>query len=233
MRRATQFKGFSLLLFAKEPVVGRVKTRLGQAIGMELAAELAKALLQDTLRLARAAAEAAGARLVVVHAPDVISKGLAGEIEAAGGSALAQGEGDLGQRLARGLGRVDGARIALGMDSPDLPAAAVVCAFEHLESPGSAVLGPCGDGGYYLLGLGAGVGSEFLGEGIRWSTEHTLDDTRAAMAARGLEPILLASHSDVDELEDLRRLARRLESNPESAPATRGWLEMHPSVLAR
>ena len=49
MRTGTQFKGSSLLLFAKEPAIGRVKTRLGQAIGMELAADLAKALLQDTL----------------------------------------------------------------------------------------------------------------------------------------------------------------------------------------
>ncbi len=229
MRTATQS---SLLLFAKEPAMGRVKTRLGRAIGMELAAELAKVLLQDTLRLAQAAGEAAGARLVVVHSPDVISGEFAAEIEAAGAESLAQGAGDLGQRLARGMGRVGGARMALGMDSPDLPVATVVDAFERLESPRSAVLGPCGDGGYYLLGLAAGVGSEFLGEGIRWSTEHALDDTRAALIALGLEPVLLARHSDVDELEDLRRLAGRLKSNPESAPATRGWLDLHPGVLA-
>lgn len=229
----TRVREACLLIFAKEPAPGRVKTRLGHAIGMELSAELAKALLQDTLCLARAAATAAGADLVVVHSPDAINEAFAAEIQAVEATALPQGEGGLGQRLARAMGCVKGARVALGMDAPDLPVDTIVSAFAQLEAPESAVLGPCGDGGYYLLGIGAEVDPGFLGQGIRWSTEHTLKDTREAMTARGFEPRLLAGHFDVDELEDLRALAHRLRSKPEAAPATREWLKQHPGLLTR
>jgi rSAM/selenodomain-associated transferase 1 len=214
-----------LLLMAKEPAPGRVKTRIARQIGPEAAAALAWALLEDAARGAADGAAAAGAILEVVHAPDAPSTALVERVAAAApGSRLrAQGLGDLGVRLARALADVAWARVAIGSDAPDLPPERFAQAFAALaRSP--AVVGPALDGGYYLLGLAPGVPPGALEVGIRWSTPHALADTRAALRAAGIGPIFeLPPHGDVDEPEDLARLAELLARDPSRAPATARW----------
>lgn len=212
-----------VLVFCKEPAPGRAKTRLGRVIGHERVTGLAWALLEDTLRLAGRV----GVDLVVVHAPPEPSPALRDLVARVtpGASLEPQSSGDLGQRLHAGLsGRRSRPRVALGSDAPDLPPGRIEAAFAALESA-QAVLGPAEDGGYYLIGLGAGVGSGFLAHGIRWSAPTTLHDTRAQAEAAGLRVGLLPSHRDVDDLPALRDLARR--AGIENAPATFAWLERH------
>jgi rSAM/selenodomain-associated transferase 1 len=218
-----------VLLFAKEPAPGRVKTRLGRGLGDALAADLAWALLSDSLAAACRGAEGAGASLQLVHSPDEPSRELRRFLaERAPGAVLVpQGHGDLGARLARGLGRVRGRRLALGMDAPDLPAERISEALERL-SAAPAVLGPTPDGGYYALGLGPDVDAGLLAAGIRWSSEHTRADTAQVLRTAGHTAELLPPHGDVDELEDLLALAARLEGDPTQAPACAAWLRSHP-----
>lgn len=223
-----------LFIFAKAPAPGRVKTRLGRDIGARAATELAWALLEDTLALAEAAAARAGADLVVAHAPDRPPPDLRRRVAAAAPTAALepQGAGDLGERLARVLGRARGrARVALGMDAPDVPAGSIVAAFRLLtEVP--AVTGPAPDGGYYLLGLGPDAPESVLARGIRWSAPETLADTEAALRRAGAPVARLEARRDVDVLDDLVALRDRLVARgPDAAPRTRAWLAAHGEAL--
>ncbi|MBL4847612.1 MAG: DUF2064 domain-containing protein [Planctomycetes bacterium] len=215
-----------LLVFCKEPVPGQVKTRLAASIGAEAAADLAWALLRDTCRLAGVAARRSGARLELHHAPREPGPRLAALLSELGCEARPQSEGTLGERLAAGLSPNEEGRIALGSDAPDLPPEQIVAAFEQLDS-GSALASPAADGGYVLLGLGPETPAQALtSPAIRWSSAHTLADTRAALETAGalwLPP--LAGWSDLDEIEDLWALADRLEGCPETAPASAAWIE--------
>jgi glycosyltransferase A (GT-A) superfamily protein (DUF2064 family) len=181
--------------------------------------------LSDTLGVAREAARLCDATLRVVHDPSHPSPvflSLLGDV-----IGTPQVDGDLGQRLAAGLGSDAAPRVALGSDAPDLPVEQVVAALSGLE-PESARISPAPDGGYVLLALGAGVDAGCLREGIAWSSENTAAQTLAALetgGARLLPP--LPGWPDVDELADLHALQRRLRNNPQAAPATRAWLEEH------
>ena len=214
-----------LLVFCKEPAPGKVKTRLAATIGPESAESLAWALLRDTWRLARLAANASGARLELHHSPPQTGPRFRALIAELGCEAHPQPPGSLGERLSAGLNPDEGTRIALGSDSPDLPAVQIIEAFERL-APSSALASPAPDGGYVLLGLGPGVPAEALASpAIRWSSPYTLDDTQAALGRAGvawLPP--LAGWQDVDVIEDLWGLAGRLQEAPESAPATAAWI---------
>lgn len=214
-----------LLIFAKEPQPGRVKTRLAASIGAERAAALAWALLEDTCRLARAAAEAAGARLELHVAPSQPGSALLALAERYGCQVIPQRGQTLGERLAAGLAPEGEARVALGSDAPDLPPALLADAWAGLASA-DALAAPASDGGYVLLGLGPQApASALAAPSIRWSSESTLADTRAALAAAGSELGLLSGWRDVDEADDLAALELRLQETPGAAPATRAWLE--------
>lgn len=224
--------GRTLLVLTKEPVPGRVKTRLARTVGDAAAASLAWALLTDVLVGASAAAARCRARLEVWHAPDLPSGSLFGLVARAAPAARLrpQGVGDLGERLARAFAGASGARVAVGSDAPALPAGALEAAFDGLYEPRAATLGPTADGGYYAIGLGAALAPELLRGPIRWSTPHAREDTAAALEAAGAAPVaLLPPAVDVDDLASLRALAGALgEAPPGVAAATRRWLERHP-----
>ena len=222
--------GRLVVVLTKVPEPGRVKTRLGKVIGMSAAAGLARALLVDVLRGA-AAAIGPGDGLRVVHDPDPPPLWFAELVAGAAPRAtlVSQTAGDLGQRLAAALDH-PGPRLALGSDLPDLPPATLAAGFAALEQA-PLVLGPAEDGGYYLLGLGAGVPATPLTSGIRWSSAETRADTVAAFAAAGLGPAAaLEARRDVDDLPALRDLAQRLQAQPAAAPATWAWLSEHAAL---
>lgn len=211
-----------LVVFAKEPRSGAVKTRLAAAIGPDAATRLAWAFLDDVLALARAAAADAEAAVCLRHAPDEAPALAAWVASRHPGVRLApQGPGDLGQRLARALAG-GGARVVVGSDAPDLLPGVVARAFDDLAAA-PLVFGPTLDGGFYLLGLAPGVAADWLASGIAWSAPRTLEDARAAAATAGFaDATLLAAHRDVDEAADLEALVARLARAPLAcAPATR------------
>lgn len=204
--------GVAVCVFAKPPVPGRVKTRLVARVGRRGAAAFAAVFLDDTL----AAIAAQGwARPVLA---------LAGRGEPPRGAARIdvwrQGKGDLGARLERVLRRAlrrHRAAIAIGADSPDLPARFLAAARDRLTAA-DAVLGPCADGGFYLLGLRACPPG--LLAGLPWSRSDTAARTSARLRARGLRVASLGTWEDVDRPEDLDRLAQRLAPDPRRAPRT-------------
>lgn len=183
-----------IIVFAKAPVAGRVKTRLIPALGAQGAAALAREMLEATLR------EALATGLPVE---------LCGEPDAArwyatrpGLALTGQSGGELGERLARAAGRVLGEdRILLiGADCPELDRGRLGRAAEALEDH-DAMLHPAHDGGYALLGLRRFDPSIF--EGIDWSTPVVAAQTIARIEALGWSLCVGDMLRDVDEPGDL------------------------------
>lgn len=187
-----------IVIFAKQPVPGRVKTRLIPALGAEGAARLAREMLERTV------AEALATGLAVDLCGDPDS---AQWHEARTGLVLtAQGEGDLGERLARAVRRTlgEGEKILLiGADCPELDRHRLVAAAEALASH-DAVIHPARDGGYALLGLNRFHPSLF--EKIAWSTAAVAGETIARIEALGWSLHKGEALRDVDEPEDLPSL---------------------------
>ena len=183
-----------ILVFAKAPVPGRVKTRLIPALGAEGAAALAREMLERTL----GEALATGLDVELCGDPDA-----AGWHEARPGLALtAQGEGGLGERLARAAARglEEGPVLLIGSDCPGLDRRRLAEAAAALETC-DAVLHPAHDGGYALLGLRRFDASLF--EGIAWSTGAVAEQTIARIAALCWTLRELDVLWDVDEPADL------------------------------
>jgi hypothetical protein len=188
-----------ILIFAKAPVAGKVKTRLIPALGAEGAAALAAEMLHRT------AGEAAAAALGPVELcadPEPGHPDWHGQITP-GLDLSAQGDGDLGQRMARAAQRAihDGEHVILvGTDCPDLDRvrlAEAAAALEHHD----AIIHPARDGGYVLLGLRRFDPSLF--EGIAWSTSAVAAATIARIEALGWSLHVGATLHDMDEPADL------------------------------
>lgn len=204
----------ALVIGAKAPVPGTVKTRLGQTIGHPRAAALYRAFLTDLAR--RFGREGRGYDLLWAFAP--VGADFPALVGAADGYFTQEGA-DWTERqrhifrwtAARGYDRT----VLIASDSPQLPAATVSAAFGALGTT-AAVLAPTHDGGYSLIGQRAGV--DILGS-ILMSTATVYDDLRANARARRITLHSLGATWDVDEVSDLHRLATYL-AGPHDAPAT-------------
>jgi len=192
----------TLGIFAKQPLAGRVKTRLAADSSPEWACRVCEAFLLDTLDRVRSLA----VRRVLVFDPaeaQAFFRGLVGdhfELEA-------QAVGDLGVRLAaffQGQFR-GGARsvVSIGADSPSLPPEIIAQAFAELARA-DVVLGPAMDGGYYLLGCRRFVAELF--QDIPWSLPEVFEATCRRIHAAQLRLALLPPWYDVDTLADWQML---------------------------
>lgn len=195
-----------LLIFAKAPVPGRVKTRLAGRLGARGAAQLYRQLLRQTLALARAA------RLCPVEmwcAPDARHGFFAACRREYGVRLRRQCAGDLGERMRDAFDRVSaesGYTVLIGGDCASVGATELRAAFGQLAAGRDAVLGPAADGGYVLVGLRRPCPSLF--RGIAWSTPAVLAATRRRLRRAGLDWVELPVGWDVDTPADLRRLRR-------------------------
>lgn len=191
MRRAT------LIIMVKEPRPGRVKTRLGRDIGMTSAAwwyrHQCKRLLQ---RLTDPRWE-----IILAVAPD--RAGLASRVWPMRYLRLPQGNGDLGVRMARMLRATPGPTVLIGSDIPGITRGHIGQALRSL-SAAESVIGPAGDGGYWLVGLKHPArASSALFQGVRWSHPKTLNDTLPTLPV----PVARAATlDDIDTEADLKRL---------------------------
>lgn len=188
-----------IVIFAKAPVAGQVKTRLIPALGAEGAAALAAAMLQQTAR--EALASAVGP-VELCADPPVDDRRWRGLIPS-GLDLTAQGEGDLGERLARAAQRVieDGEHVLLiGSDCPDLDHAKLRSAAHSLDEF-DAVIHPTLDGGYALLGLTRFDPSLF--SGIAWSTGSVATATILRIKALRWSLRIGAPLRDIDVPADL------------------------------
>ena len=206
----------ALIVFAKAPVAGLAKTRLIPALGAEGAAALAARLLRHTL--AQGAAAGFGA-LELCATPDATHPALVAAAREHGAALATQGEGDLGARMQRALGRrlTAHARVLLiGTDAPALDAAVLHQAATALATH-DAVFVPALDGGYALVGLSAHA-PERVFAGIAWSTTQVMTTTLERVAELGLRTALLAPLPDVDEPADLIHLPADWREAPGARP---------------
>jgi len=190
-----------LLIFVKEPVPGRVKTRLAAEIGAEAACQVYRRCVERTLE-----------RLSVLREEITLCVEPAkatGRIQAWLGSACLvqpQRGATLGERLADATHRTFIAGVhqvlVIGTDSPWINDALVEEAFSAMERA-DLVLGPAADGGYYLVGLAKPAPGLF--RGIPWSTNQVLDRTLANARTLGRTVSLLPEGYDIDRLTDLQR----------------------------
>ena len=190
----------AVIVFAKAPVAGAVKTRLVGALGAAGAARLAARMLEST---AACALEAEVGPVEVCCAPDRSHAAFAALASRRALTLTEQGEGDLGQRMHRALERAlasQPAAIAIGTDAPELDAIYLREAAAALGRH-DAVIGPAVDGGYALIGLRRAAPALF--EGIDWSTSRVLAQTRERLERLGFSWAELAPLHDIDEPADL------------------------------
>jgi len=188
-----------LIIFAKAPKAGQVKTRLAKTIGANAATAAYQRLVESLLSNLSAIAG-----VILRFAPD----DCAAEIQAwlrPGWQAQPQGEGDLGCRLQRAFSDhfASGAKrvVIIGSDCPAVQCEDIRQAWKALETHDVA-LGPASDGGYWLIGLREPRPQLF--EGIDWGTDSVLAQTLQRAKAIRLRVELLRILSDVDNEEDWR-----------------------------
>lgn len=192
-----------ILVFAKAPVAGAVKTRLIPALGAAGAARLHARLVRRTI----ARVSACGLAPLELHvAPDgqhPLFQSLAG----AGVPLIAQRGRDLGERMHAALATaLTTAEFALliGTDCPALDCTCLAHACDALAAGRPAVLGPAEDGGYVLIGLRRPAATLFTG--IDWGGPQVLTQTRRRLAELGWEATELPTLWDLDRPADLERL---------------------------
>ncbi len=213
------FDTLAIILMTKYPAPGAVKTRLQPALSAEAAAKVHDLFLRHTLQKLIALRPG---ELVVCFDPPGARHDFARLLDEIGGAAvtlLPQGEGDLGQRMARAHAAVSSrwARgLFLGVDSPDLPADHLLSA-ACLMVQADVTLGPCADGGYWCLGLGRAVDAEALLTGIDWSSGREAHQTIERAGRLQYSLALADGWEDVDHIADLRRLIDRLQTSGDAA----------------
>ena len=193
--------GGALIVFAREPVPGQVKTLLIPALGAAGATRLYRHLLDIALRAA-GATPTASRRLWCAGAPP--DGGRCARLAHQHGLTWRhQPAGDLGARMAAALTATlaeNDRAILIGSDCPDYSPDYLTAAFAALERC-DAVLGPAADGGYVLIGLRRPAPELFAG--IHWSTGTVLEETRTALQRLGLTWTELPTLRDLDRPDDL------------------------------
>jgi len=201
-----------LIVFAKRPLAGHAKTRLGEKIGLEESAGIYARFLYQSLF-----------ELVALERADIII-----ELSLASSADVpyfrfafpefqisSQSGGNLGQRFTKSFQKAfdQGATavVVIGTDIPDLNRTILQSAFDAL-SENEVVIGPDLDGGYYLIGTRLRDATLF--KNIDWSSERVFQQTERLILAQGLTMFYLPTLSDVDTDEDFRRwLAKRASQN--------------------
>jgi rSAM/selenodomain-associated transferase 1 len=199
-----------LLIFARVPELGRVKTRLGESIGAERALAVYEAMLRDLLRS------------IGTSDPDIEIEIMWAPTSVANGETLRRAFGD--HTLAMQTGATLGDRlsmafserfffhrtqkiVAIGVDDPRLSRALIADAFALLECC-DWVVGPAEDGGYYLIGCRGAVFTPAIFRDIPWGTDAVLPLTLDRIAVAQNTVATLPARYDIDVIDDLRRFAR-------------------------
>ena len=186
----------ALIIFARKPALGKVKTRLAAQLGDEVALRIYIRLLEHTRAVAKGCDCDTHIFLTEQDGKDPFWQGFAQHVQATG---------DLGEKMRaafaelfeKGYERV----VIIGSDCPGLQAAHVASALDALTKH-DVVLGPAADGGYYLLGMNRL--HEPLFENKAWSTDAVCSQTIADLEAAGLTYAALPVLHDVDTAEDLK-----------------------------
>lgn len=181
----------------KEPRPGRVKSRLGRDIGMTSAAWWFRHQIRHLFRRLKDPRW----ELVIAVTPDVA--GMHSRVWPRGMRRIAQGNGNLGDRMARALASTTtGPVCVIGADIPGIKKTHIARAFGALGAH-EAVFGPAPDGGYWLIGLkNTRLAPKNLFKGVRWSGEYALEDTIKSLGETRIA--FVDELRDVDTADDFR-----------------------------
>ncbi len=214
----------ALIIFAKAPIPGEVKTRLCPPLDPDEAASLHGSLVLDAVERTKGLQ---GVTLYVAGTPDLAHpffKVMEGRY---GARLLLQRGPDLGARMMNAIQDAfdQGAKDVLltGTDLPTLPRAHLVEALKLVKNH-DVVLGPTADGGYYLIGLRKMVPALF--DGIAWSTASVLAETKKKIEQAGLSLGLLPECRDVDTLENLKAFIALIGKDRAMTKRTEGALRL-------
>ncbi|MFC2028887.1 TIGR04282 family arsenosugar biosynthesis glycosyltransferase [Chloroflexota bacterium] len=200
----------ALIVVAKQPFPGKTKTRLSPPLKPEQASALYECFLLDTLEQMRRVKEV---QRILAYLP---FEGIDYFQTIAQDFALILQVGhDLGSRLDNTLNKYLSAgfesAVIMNSDSPTLPAEYLTQAFEALSGNADVVLGPCDDGGYYLIGVKKPAPR--LMREIKMSTPSVMEETIALAKEEDLELYELPAWYDVDDRKSLLRLVEELDQN--------------------
>jgi uncharacterized protein len=222
----------TIIIMAKIPFAGLVKTRLQPFLSPEQCAELATAFLRDTVRKAQSVC----INTILAYSPpnesnpsdvftppDLIS--------------IKQTGADLGERMSNAFEFVfkrnsDSAVVMIGTDSPTFPVEYIEQAFGFLEADSNAVLGKSADGGFYLIGLRNSAPHIFAD--VNWSSAEVFEQITANILRSNIELQIVPYWFDVDMPDDLIRLRDEFGNNIEAqktAPETFRWLSANQTVF--
>jgi uncharacterized protein len=210
----------TLVIMAKAPRLGSVKTRLAESLSLQGVTELYRCLLNDTMALAQVLDHVEIAIMCPASDVEDLSQALAKAVRIVPqtGQGLAAGLASVFTHFATpGHQRV----IAFNSDTPHLPASVLETAFDVLEAC-DLVVGPTYDGGYYLVGAKASHPGLFTSDGM--GTANALEALLAHARALGLSIHLTDPFYDIDVAADLSQLADELQRMPGRAPRTAKWL---------
>jgi rSAM/selenodomain-associated transferase 1 len=192
----------TVILMAKAPIAGTVKTRLCPPLSQGEAARLYEKLLLDAAGCLRSIP---AVRRIASFAPAAAAPYFRGAAFEGFGISPQRGA-DLGERMTNAIGEAfaEGAkRVAIvGADCPGLSPGRVAQAFDELRLGADAVFGPTADGGFYLAGFNA-IPEKLFGPGIPWSTGSVMGDVAARCRESGMTWSLLPEERDIDRPEDL------------------------------
>ncbi len=216
----------TIIIMAKVPIVGTVKTRLQSILSPEKCAELAAAFLQDTINKAQTICK----NVILAYSPAGRSRLLENIVSSE--IVLIEQKGiNLGEKMSNVFEFVlnensDSAAVMIGTDSPTFPADYIAQAFELLEKDSEIVLGKSKDGGFYLIGLRKPFPKLF--DEIEWSTSLVFEQiTRNVenLEIKGLKQI--PDHYDVDTPDDFLFMKAEIlgdEGLQKSSENTYQWL---------
>lgn len=185
-----------LIIFAKYPESGRVKTRLARSVGAVEAAHRYQEMIESVMQKTRT--PNGEYRRVLCFDPPERQNDFTKWFPSL--EMRSQGDGDLGQRMSvafqESLANGSGRAVLIGTDCIEIDRSLLCDAFDRLVNA-DLVLGPAKDGGYYLIGMKKA--HPFLFEGIPWSTEKVLQETLNKAKEVNLKAELLKTLSDLDE----------------------------------
>lgn len=210
----------ALIVFAKVPEPGRVKTRLCPPLTPTQAASLYDAFLRDALDRYAGLDATLGPDpfgVAATHGPVAVRLYLAGDppdgMAPPAIPVFRQRGADLGERMMRAFVETFAAghdrAVVVGTDHPTLPLDWIGEAFRQLDAPMTAAIGPSEDGGFTFLGLNDVASILF---DMDYSHPQVFEDTLDRIAEAGMRPVVLPTHYDVDDADALARLQAEARS---------------------
>jgi rSAM/selenodomain-associated transferase 1 len=214
-----------LMIFARVPELGQVKTRLARDLGAHRTLTIYEAMLRDLLHSIGSSGDDFDVEIFWTGSPDVDGARLRRYF---GDHQLSRQAGrDLGERL--GVAFTEKIAfyraeklIAIGTDDPSLSRETIQCAFRLLESC-EWVMGPAADGGYYLIGCRAASFTADIFEGIRWGSPEVYAATAEAIRISGGSLAVLPTRSDLDNVEELRSYMSIAAADTRVSEILRSW----------